>query len=252
MVRLIKTIAAAFSMFSMVPMPQFPWTEEILRGLMCAFPMVGVLIGILCAAWDRISIFCMLPVSIRALGFVLIPVWVTGGIHLDGACDTWDALASRGDQKKMAQILKDPHIGSFAVIRLICLFLVTYVLWLELPRYRAIPVLLSFAVSRSLSGLAVVTFPVAEGSSLAKTFSAAADRKKAGIFLTILSLLLLTGMVLSGGWGMAVAAVLVFLWYRYVTVPRFGGLSGDLSGWFLQIAEVWMLAALYAAEFFGL
>ena len=251
MKRIVKTIAAAFSMFSMVPMPQFPWTDEILQGLMCAFPAVGALIGLLCAVWKMLGSRIGLPQSMQALGLFLIPILITGGIHLDGACDTWDAMASRGDRKKLVQILKDPHIGAFAVIRLICLLLTTYILWQELPEYRTIPILLGFIVSRSLSGLAVVTFPVAEESSLAKTFSTAADRKKAGIFLTIISVGGLAGMAGTGGWGMCVAAILVFLWYRFRLLPRFGGLSGDLAGWFLQTAEVWMLAALYGTEFFG-
>ena len=40
------------------------------------------------------------------------------------------------------------------------------------------------------------------------------------------------------------AAALVFLYYRRLCVKDFGGLSGDLAGWFLQTAELWMLAAL--------
>ena len=47
---------------------------------------------------------------------------------------------------------------------------------------------------------------------------------------------------------MAAAALLVFLWYRPMAVRQFGGLSGDLAGWFLQTAELWMLAALFTVE----
>ena len=44
----------------------------------------------------------------KAAGFCLIPVWVTGGIHLDGYADTCDALSSYGDREKKLEILKDP------------------------------------------------------------------------------------------------------------------------------------------------
>ena len=38
---------------------------------------------------------------------------------------------------------------------------------------------------------------------------------------------------------------LAALWrYRAVAVKQFGGVTGDLAGWFLQRAELWMLAAL--------
>ena len=42
-----------------------------------------------------------------------------------------------------------------------------------------------------------------------------------------------------------VLAALAALWrYRAVAVKQFGGVTGDLAGWFLQRAELWMLAAL--------
>ena len=50
------------------------------------------------------------------------------------------------------------------------------------------------------------------------------------------------------GAAMALAAVLVFLRYRAVAQKQFGGISGDLAGWFLQKAELWMLAALAACS----
>lgn len=43
---------------------------------------------------------------------------------------------------------------------------------------------------------------------------------------------------------MVVAALLVLWRYRVVAQKQFGGISGDLAGWFLQKTEVWMLAAL--------
>ena len=35
-------------------------------------------------------------------------------------------------------------------------------------------------------------------------------------------------------------------WYRHVALSRFGGVTGDLAGWFLQWAELAMLAMLVA------
>ena len=44
----LQTIAVAFAMFSALPMPQFDWNEKNMRYAMCAFPLIGVVIG---AAW---------------------------------------------------------------------------------------------------------------------------------------------------------------------------------------------------------
>lgn len=231
-------------MFSAIPMPQFEWNEEVMRYMLCAFPAVGAVIGGCCWGWDGICRMMKMPQMLHALGLCLIPVLITGGIHLDGCCDTWDALASRGDREKMTQILKDPHIGSFAVIRLVCLMLSTFVLWTVLPAYPAAAVLFGFVLSRSLSALAVLTFPMTKRSSSAAYFAGSASRKPAVCICLVFALGAGAGMVFFGGWYMLPAALLVFVWYRTVIVPRFGGLSGDLAGWFLQTCEVWMLAAL--------
>lgn len=41
----------------------------------------------------------------------LLPLIVSGGIHLDGLVDTADALYSRRETEKKLEILKDPHVG---------------------------------------------------------------------------------------------------------------------------------------------
>ena len=43
----LQTVAVAFAMFSAVPVPQFNWTEKNMRYAMCAFPLIGVVIGLL-------------------------------------------------------------------------------------------------------------------------------------------------------------------------------------------------------------
>ena len=40
-----QTIAVAFAMFSALPMPQFGWNEKNMRYALCAFPLIGVVIG---------------------------------------------------------------------------------------------------------------------------------------------------------------------------------------------------------------
>ena len=103
----LQTIAVAFAMFSAIPVPQFAWNEKNMRYAMCAFPLIGVVIG---AAWCVCGAL-PLPGLAKAAGFALVPVWITGGIHLDGYADTCDALSSYGDREKKLEILKDPRCG---------------------------------------------------------------------------------------------------------------------------------------------
>ena len=87
-------------------------------------------------------------------------------------------------------------------------------------------------------------FPLAKTSGLAYTFATAADRKNTGRILYAMQIAAAAGMLALGGGLVLAAGLLVFWRYRRVTDRQFGGLSGDLAGWFLQRAELWMLAAL--------
>lgn len=253
--RAFRTIAAAFSMFSRIPVPAFSWEEDSLRYMLCAFPLVGAVIGLVCWGWTALCALLSAPAVLCAGGLCAIPILLTGGIHLDGFCDTWDALSSHGDPGKKQEILKDPHIGAFAGIRLGLYFVLTFALWTALPVYPPLLVLLTFCLSRSLSGLTVAVFPLAKDTGLVHTFASAADRKRVAGFLAVLSAGLILAMGLAGGgisgWLAAAAALLTLLRYHRAAIRQFGGISGDLAGWFLQTAELWMLSALVLGALIG-
>ena len=241
---LLETIVVAFSMFSALPMPQVDWNNRNMRYCLCAFPLVGVVIGLCCWGW---SCFCgSLPLSpvLRGAGLCLIPVWITGGIHLDGYADTCDALASHAGIEKRQQILKDPNLGAFAVIRMCCWFLADFALWTVLPELRAATAIGIFGLARSLSGLALTSFRLREGSGLARSFAEAADRERVRRILLGICLGFAALLCASGGWFCVPVAAAVFLYFRNLCEKAFEGLSGDLAGWFLQTAELWMLGAL--------
>ena len=58
-------------------------------------------------------------------------------------------------------------------------------------------------------------------------------------------------MTALGGGGLAAAALLALWRYDSVAKKQFGGITGDLAGWFLQRAELWMLAALAVSQWGG-
>ena len=246
----LQTIAVAFAMFSALPVPQFAWNQKNMRYAMCAFPLIGVVIGglwCLCGALP-------LPMPAKAAGFCLIPVWVTGGIHLDGYADTCDSLSSYGDREKKLEILKDPHCGAFAVIRL-CSYFAAYLALCACVAFTPRVGLcwtLALVLERALSGLAVASFPMAKNTGLAHTFATAADQTTVRRVLIVLAALLSAALLALGGWALVLAALLVFARYYVVSDNQFGGITGDLAGWFLQKAELWMLAALCACQWGGL
>ena len=247
----LETLIVAFSMFSALPMPRIAWREENMRFSLCAFPLVGVLIGLCCWGWGRLCVGLSLPAVLRGAGLCLLPVMLTGGIHLDGYCDTCDALASHSDVETKQKILKDPHVGAFAAIRLCCWFVADFALWTALPAPQPAAMIGLFGLSRTLSALALCSFPLREGSGLARLFVEAADQKHVRACLVPLALLFAGLLCASGGLLAALLCLPLLLRFRRMSEREFGGLSGDLAGWFLQRAELWMLAALLVQSFGG-
>lgn len=244
-----ETIAVALAMFSAVPVPQPVWNEKNMRYALGAFPLVGVV----CAAgwWGWLALCRVLhvPALLQAGGLCILPVLVTGGIHLDGYADTCDALASCGDRTQKLEILKDPHCGAFAAIRLCTYFIAYFALCTALPADRKTLACMgvAFVLERVVSGFAVAAFPLAKDTGLAHTFATGADRRRVKGLLSVFAAVFSALLLWQGGWaGAAMLLALLFVLWRYyrVAMKQFGGVSGDLAGWFLQKAELWMLAAL--------
>ena len=83
-------------------------------------------------------------------------------------------------------------------------------------------------------------------------FSEAADRITVRRVLIIYTVVLGAAMLVLGGWAAVLAALLVFWRYYAVSKKQFGGITGDLAGWFLQRAELAMLAALAVCQWGGI
>lgn len=245
----------AVSMYSKIPVPVVDWTKPRLRYAMCWFPVVGMACGGLLWGWYRLSGWLKIGRITAGLFGCCIPVLVTGGIHLDGFLDTVDARSSYGDREKKLEILSDPHVGAFAVIG-VCVYLLLYGACLiqlftdgaEAGQEKMVTAFcLVFPLERAFSGLSVASFRCAKGSGLVHTFSDGAHKKAVRIVL-LLWIVGLSLCLLDLGAGAAAAVLLPmglsFLYYGSMAKRSFGGITGDLAGWFLQVAELAALAAL--------
>lgn len=250
---ILETAAVAFSMFSALPVPQPVWNQRNMRYAMCAFPLVGLVLGALWWCWAALCCRLALPELLRGAGLCLLPVVVTGGIHLDGYADTSDALASYAPPERRREILSDSHCGAFAIIRLCTYFVGYFALCTAVDPTgpAALCMGLSFVLSRAMSGVAITAFPLAKDTGLAHTFASAAHRGRARIILA--ATVLLTGVLMwvlgtVPGAAMTAAAAVVMWHYSCTARTKFGGITGDLAGWFMQRAEFWMLAALVVCQ----
>lgn len=239
----------AFAMFSKIPVPQADWSKENMKYMFCFFPFIGAVIGAVSLLAVKAGWYFGFGDGFLTVILVLIPVVITGGIHVDGLLDTSDALSSWRDREKRLEILKDSHAGAFAVITACVYFIAFYGGYSQISdNWDAVCIMaLGFCISRCFSGLGVLTLPKANASGTVAEFSRKAEERPVRITLILYLILLFAGAVYIQpvyGFAACVTAILVFLFYRHKAMKYFGGTTGDLSGYFLCLCEVWMVLVL--------
>lgn len=244
---IINSFFIALSMYSRIPVPRVDWEKENMRYAMCFFPMIGVVIGAVMylAGWllDKTSVGGLF----RGVVFTLIPIIITGGIHMDGFMDTMDALGSWGDREKKLEILKDSHAGAFAILGMGCYLMWSVAVWSELPAEVLRVCGVSFALSRALSGFSVVTFPASRNSGLLKMFQDGAQKKVVRITMCLYvaaAVIMMAVMNARAMTGAVTGVMIAFLYYIVVSRKQFGGVTGDLAGFFLETAELAMFTGI--------
>ena len=244
----MKTCLHAFamcqSMFCAIPCPWKVWDEQA-RGKMLLFlPLVGLEIGLIWVILAQICRLLALPALVTGLILAVYPYLVTGFLHLDGFMDVTDAVKSCRDLERRREILKDSHVGSFAVINLVLLVVAQFALFSSAADEADSLILLFVpAVSRCCSALAVTGLKPMSTSQYA-------NREKQTSHLIVTALLLCTfvaaGFLLCGKYGFALLGCLT----GYGLALRRGyrsleGMNGDISGYALTLGEL-CAVAVYA------
>ena len=249
----LKTaILSAFSTFSVLPTPRVEWNAYSLKNVLAALPLVGVVIGGFLCLYHWISTLLALPAILSAIAFTVLPIALSGGIHLDGFADSVDALSSHAAPEKKRAILKDPHAGAFAVIGISCYLLSYFGLCAALPfDWKTVGLLgITHVLSRAVGSLLSLLLPSASETGMQKAFRDSADGGSVWILLVWIVLALGGAAVLSplAAIGMAISGVLVFFYIRHTAKKQFSGMSGDLAGYGISLSAAAMLLALVLSE----
>lgn len=244
----MKTYFHAFamcqSMFCAIPFPGNVWDEQARNKMLLFLPVVGLEIGAIWAALAWLCNVLNLPVLVKGLILSVYPYLVTGFIHLDGYMDVTDAVKSYRCLERRREILKDSHVGAFAVIGIILLLLAQFIFIASAKENADLRILMFVpAVSRCCSALAVTALKPMDTSQYAQ-------QKKPKAFIVVLSIMttafILSGFFLCGRFGLVLLGCLVgygiALRKAYKSLE---GMNGDISGYSLSIAEL-CAVAVYA------
>jgi adenosylcobinamide-GDP ribazoletransferase len=239
-----STLPLALTFLTKLPWPwRGPADSAALARSMFWFPWVGALLGLgFWGAWT--GLHRVFPAPAAAALLLVLTVWATGGLHLDGLADTADGLGGGRTPAEALRLMKDSRVGTFGVLSLILALLLKFSLFLSLATHAGgtKALVLYPVVSRWAMVLLAYLSPYARpegGLGQAMTLGVS-PRILAGASLSAAALALLIlgapGLALLGA-----AGALVWLGSLYFQ-KRLGGITGDVLGAANEVLEVLVLA----------
>jgi len=241
----VSGLVVAARYLTIVPVPgRLDHSPDALGRSAVWFPVIGLFLGATLAVTDRIT-SALFPTLLAAL--LVVTAWklVTGGLHLDGLADCLDGLTGRDPAHRLA-IMRDSRIGAFGAVGLILFLLLEIAALAELPapvRWRAL--LVAPTVARALPLLLARWHPSVRADGHGARFGAGVST---GATVAALALAFVVAMGTLGRVGLSAAALatLVVLALAAFMTRRLGGITGDVHGAAVEIAELVILMTLAA------
>ncbi len=211
-------------------------TADDLRASMGWYPLIGLGLGAL--GWGIFALTRLLLPELVAAALVIILLEVfTGALHLDGLMDTCDGLGSGQSRERALEIMKDSRVGAMGVFAAIAVMLLKVVALAALTPKGALPVLIiGWSAARMLPILDVTLFPYARETGTVAAFA----RGKSPAALVAAAICTLLIVLIAGylpGLLLALLAVLITLLVQMHIAFKLRGLTGDVYGLGIELAE---------------
>jgi adenosylcobinamide-GDP ribazoletransferase len=239
-------LALAFQFLTILPWPKVQVRHpEDLGGSMAFYPIVGAALGTIMVGAYVVGSE-VFPDAVLRSALVVLLIILTGGLHLDGVADMCDGFYAGQSKADALRIMKDPHLGTMAVVGIISVVIMKVVLLSHLPAALVCSALLIFpAIGRCgmVWGMRMAPYARPEGGTGEAFFRTLGPRQ-----VWMATALLGVWAVLFAGWpalillGLAVGATRLFVGY---CVRRIGGMTGDTLGALNELLEVLTLVLYY-------
>ena len=240
-------IALQFLTTFPVQLKQMPSKQQNAQSLLF-YPVIGLIIGLILFALAHL--LQAIPVILLSSLILVLWIWLTGGLHLDGLADTADAwVGGFGDAERTLSIMKDPSCGPIGVLSLIILCLLKWSALYILLQQHLYSALILFPLLGRLAPLFLflTTHYVREkglGSAIAECIP-----KTAALIVCALCLL----ASVYWGWAGIMSAIVMtasLLYLRHKFIQRIGGITGDTVGASIEICEAVSLLGFVVASFY--
>ena len=240
-------IPLSLALLTRLPVPPLPEQTFIRQSAAAwAFPLVGLIVGLLACAAGWVAIALNLPTPVSAVFLIAVLVLLTGAMHEDGLADTADGLWGGFTAERRLKIMKDSHIGTYGVLALIFSQTLRIVLITALLTAGAFSTVLAACIaSRAVLPVLMATLPNARTSGLSHSVGAPrAGTVGLGLVLAVLCVALLMGA--AAALPLFVAGIVTALLAR-IAMSKIGGQTGDILGASQQLAELTFMLAAVAA-----
>ena len=204
------------------------------------FPLVGLALGATLAGLDFAARQALPTPAVGALLVVALLV-LTRAIHTEGFLDSCDGLFGGYSPARRLEILRDTHVGAFAVAGGVSLLLLKWSLLSGIPDEVRAGLLTVFpCLSRFGMLSAMAAFPYAREQGMGTAFQAGASRWH--IALGFVTAAVAAGVLLGvTGLFVLAAAIAVSLALGFWISRMLGGMTGDAYGAVNELAEVTVL-----------
>jgi adenosylcobinamide-GDP ribazoletransferase len=244
---LFNSLLGAVIFYTTLPLPRMANLnlERIARWA----PWIGLFLGGLLALLDWALQQISLPVLTRSALVVVLWLFLTGGLHLDGAMDTADGLAV-ADRERRLEVMKDSLTGAFGVMAAIALLLLKTAALAEIHSDRALVLMGAAGWGRWGQVGAIAFYPYLRETGKG-AFHKQTLRLPQDLLLGLLGLLLLAALpcwIDFHLWRLSLAMTLagsaISLSSGYWFYRRLQGHTGDTYGAVVEWTEALLLCFL--------
>ncbi len=239
-------IPVALVLLTRLPLPRLPKDAFARQSRATwAFPVVGIIVGVLACGIAWIAIWAQLPAFAVAGLIVAALIITTGAMHEDGLADTVDGLWGGFTAERRLEIMKDSHIGTYGVLVLLLSQLLRVTAIAALVGAELMTGVLAACVfSRALMPALMNMLENARHSGLSHSVGAPpVSAVLIGLMLAaVLALGLLGGLALVPMLFAMIACGIV----AQIAKAKIRGQTGDILGATQQVCEITFLLALIA------
>ena len=243
---MLQLFWSTISFLTILPVPhtdKILAPEEFSKGIVF-YTTIGLLVGLIDYICYGVMTFYMNMPFLGVVFAVLSETIVTGGFHLDGLADTFDAFYSARTKEKMLEIMKDSRIGTNGTLALLFDIVLKMMFLIELEKGDAY--------------LAVLLAPVAGKMATPILIKSNYAREQKGLGSLYLSekytkymvVAVLIGIALIGGFLqiksiLPILSVLLFAFlFREYCQHKIGGMTGDTLGAGYELSEIVFLLVM--------